>query len=304
MKRCHELARFGTHLGDTFESQAGAAETAASAVARQATRQVAVVTFEPLPQAFFRPAQAPARLTTVYQKLNLLNELNVDTTWLMRVDGALAAMSARDFAGDVLQRGLAASQVVVGEDFRFGQGREGDVALLRELGCQMDFSVTIVPAVTCQDDRVSSTAIRAALARSDFAAARQLLGRDFRMEGHVVVGQRLGRKLGYPTANIRVRARPYPLQGIFAVYCRVAGGDWLPAVSSLGVRPTVGGEEPLLEVHFFDFAADLYGQRLEVHFVAKLRDETHFGTIEELVVQMQRDEAEARHILTTTQQPG
>jgi riboflavin kinase/FMN adenylyltransferase len=139
-----------------------------------------------------------------------------------------------------------------------------------------------------------------------------MLGRPFRMEGHVVLGRQLGRKLGYPTANLRIRTPPSPVQGIFAVYARAGGrggqgpdgGGWRPAVSSIGLRPTIGGTEPLLEVHFFDFEGDLYGQRLEVEFVAKLRDESHFANVDILAAQMRRDETEARAILERSQRPA
>ena len=265
---------------------------------------VAVVTFEPLPQAWFRPERAPSRLTTVYQKLDVLRSLGVDLAWLMRFDSALAGLSAREFAEQVLRDGLSARQVVVGEDFRFGRGREGDVKLLRELGPGLGFEVASVAAVMCDGQRISSSGIRALLAEGDFATAARWLGRPFRMEGHVVRGARLGRSLGYPTANLRIRARPSPVAGVLAAFARTADGPWLPAVTNLGRRPAVGGTEPLLEVHFFDFDRDLYGQRLEVQFVAKLRDELNFRRIEDLVEQMQRDEQAARTILASAASPA
>ncbi len=270
-----------------------------------------VVTFEPLPQAVFKPAAAPARLTTVYQKLMLLRATGVDETWMLRFDSSLASLSAREFATRVLFDGLAARCVVVGEDFRFGRRREGDVMLLRTLGEEFGFEVDTPRAVYLGTERISSTAIRSALAEGNLEFAARMLGRPYRMEGHVVIGQRLGRTLGYPTANLRIRAEPAALAGVFAVYVRVAvyRGDrhghhtWLPGVASLGWRPTVGGQEPLLEVHLFDFACDLYGQRLEVEFVAKLRDEALFEAIEPMVAQMRLDEAEARLILENSERP-
>ena len=272
---------------------------------------VSVVTFEPLPQAVFKPEAAPARLTTVYQKLLQLRAAGVDRTWMLRFDRSLATLPPREFVTKVLVEGLAARCVVVGEDFRFGHRREGDVAQLSALGEEFGFEVDTPRAVYLGVERISSTAIRSALAEGNLERAAKMLGRPFRMEGHVVVGQQLGRKLGYPTANLRIRARPAAVQGIFAVYVRVpvchgnlhGHHTWLPGVSSLGWRPTVGGREPLLEVHLFDFERDLYGQRLEVEFVAKLRDEAHFEAIEPLVAQMHRDEAEARLILENTERP-
>lgn len=274
--------------------------------------RMAVVTFEPLPQALFQPHAAPPRLSTVYQKLEQFRAGGVDKVWLMRFDLALSRLSAREFAEQVLASGLAAAQVVVGADFRFGHRRDGDIDRLRDLGEEFDFGVDIVPAVYLGDDRISSSAIRRALAAGEFASAAAMLGRPFRMEGHVVLGRQLGRKLGYPTANLRIRTPPSAVQGIFAVYARALGraghgrkdGCWMPAVSSIGLRPTIGGTEPLLEVHFFDFDGDLYGQRLEVEFVAKLRDESHFASIDQLVEQMRRDETEARAILEHSQRPA
>jgi len=269
---------------------------------------VAVVTFEPLPQALLQPAAAPARLSTIYQKLDALRRENIDLVWLLRFDTALSRLSACDFAQQVIAHGLAARHVVVGADFHFGHRREGDVSMLRTLGHRFGFEVNIVPPVYLGEARVSSSAIRQALAVGEFARAATMLGRPFRMEGHVVRGRQLGRTLGYATANLRIRARPCPVQGIFAVFLRVNGkqerGDWRPAVASLGWRPTVGGQEPLLEAHLFDFDGELYGQRLEVQFVAKLREEAHFGSLQELVAQMRCDEAAARTVLAQSERPA
>jgi riboflavin kinase/FMN adenylyltransferase len=264
----------------------------------------AVLTFEPLPLAFFRPQSAPARISTVYQKLSLLKSAGVDLAWQMRFDQKLANLGARTFVEKVLVEKLQARVVVVGEDFRFGKGKDGDVNLLEELGEQWGFSVAIVAAVMCGGERISSSGVRAKLAAGDFASAADFLGRPFTMEGHVSRGAGLGRKLGYPTANLAIRAEPSPLGGVLAAFARVRGGPWLPAVTNLGRRPAVGGKEPLLEVHFFDFDEDLYGQRLEVQFVAKLRDELDFDTLDELVEHMKKDEHEARRLLATANRPG
>ncbi len=264
---------------------------------------VAMVTFEPLPQAFFRPGQEPGRLSTVFQKLCSFQAAGVDLVWIMRFGKDLASLSAREFVTQVLHQDMRAKCIVIGEDFRFGRGREGNVAMLRQLGVEMDFAVETVAAVECSGQRISSSRIRQQLAAGDFQSAAECLGRPFRMEGHVVRGANLGKKLGYPTANLRIRARPSPVQGVFAVYARCAGGRWRAGVSNLGWRPAVGGKEPLLEVHFFDFDQDLYGQRLEVQFVAKLRDELNFERIDDLVVQMKKDEAQARACLAQIAMP-
>lgn len=284
--RCQRLAAAGAAVGSV-----------------EARLAVAVVTFEPLPQAFFRPQQAPARLSTVYQKLDTLRALGVDLVWLTRFDAQFAGLSARDFVERALVAELGAKHVVIGEDFRFGRGRQGDVALLRELGVEFGFEVQVEPAVHRDGERISSSGIRAHLAAAEFDAAAECLGRPFRMEGRVIRGARLGRQLGYPTANLRIRAEPSPVGGVLAAFARVAGGTWRPAVTNLGRRPAVGGKEPLLEVHFFDFDGDLYGQRLEVQFVAKLRDERGFERIGDLVEQMQRDELAARAVLAAARGP-
>jgi riboflavin kinase/FMN adenylyltransferase len=271
---------------------------------RGAGEPVVVVTFEPLPHAFFRPEQAPARLTTVRQKLALLEDAGTDLVWLMRFDKSLSSLSADEFVRQVLINDLGVRAVVVGEDFRFGRGRQGDIAALKGFGSDLGFSVETVDDVMSDGQRVSSSVIRKALSVGDFELAQTLLGRPFAMEGRVIRGKMLGRDFGYPTANLRIRARPCPLGGIFAVYARIAGGPWMAGVSNLGVRPAVGGGEPLLEVHFFDFSKDIYGQRLEVRFVAKLRDELHFDSLDDLVAQMRRDEQQARQILDQAPVPG
>lgn len=258
----------------------------------------AVVTFEPLPQAFFRPEQAPARLSSPAQKLELIEESGIDLVWLMRFNQALAEMPAADFARSVLAEGLGARRVVVGSDFRFGRSRQGDVGLLTELGKGLGFAVEAVADVEVDGRRVSSTLVRELLASGDLETAARCLGRPFSMRGRVIAGQQLGRKLGYPTANLRLEAAPSPLSGVFAVRARVDGqGAWRPAVASLGVRPAVGGSEFLVEVHIFDFDGDLYQRELEVRFIARIRDEQDFPGMEELVEQMKDDEQRVREIL-------
>lgn len=256
-----------------------------------------VVTFEPLPRAFFDPANAPPRITPPSDRLRLLEQAGADLVWQMRFDAQFAALEAEDFVRSVLVDALGARHVVTGDDFRFGRGRAGNLELMRQLGADHGFVSHVVETVTLDGQRVSSGAVRTALAAGDFDTAEAMLGRPFTMSGPVQRGQELGRKLGFPTANVRVRALPCPISGVFAVEARVGGDLWRPGVASLGWRPTVGGEDMLLEVHFFDFQANLYGQRMETRFVAKLRDEAQFDTIEAMVQQMKRDEAQAREIL-------
>lgn len=263
---------------------------------RKPGEAVALVTFEPMPLAVLDPERAPPRLAGVRQKLELLRDAGVDLVWMMRFDQRLAATSARSFAG-LLASGLNARHVVVGPDFRFGCRREGDFGQLQSLGRELGFSAERLPPVHVGGERVSSTAIRAALAAGELERAAHLLGRPYTLQGHVIRGKALGRTLGYPTANLRVPGGRPALTGIFAVRARVAGGRWCDGVASLGCRPAVGGGEPLLEVHLFEFGDDLYGRRLEVAFIEKLREEAHFERLEDLVAQMKTDEAQARGIL-------
>ncbi len=260
-------------------------------------RPIAVVTFEPLPQAWFNLDAAPARLMSVRQKLEYLANDAVDLTWLMRFNQPLAAMGAEDFIHLVLVDTLAAKHVVVGEDFRYGAGRQGDIDSLRQAGRKLGFELSSVPMLDVDGQRASSSNIRQCLAVGDLKRANQLLGRPFRMVGRVIRGRQLGRKLGYATANIRLAAMPSPLMGVFAIRARWGDHGWHNGVANLGTRPAVGGEGLLLEAHLFDFEGDLYGHRLEVEFVKKLRDEANFEDIDDLVVQMQEDERQARYCL-------
>jgi len=255
----------------------------------------AVVTFEPLPQAWFRPDTAPARLMSVRQKLDFLAAEAIDLVWLMRFNQALAGMDAESFVRSVLVNTLAAKNVVVGEDFRYGRGRQGDIESLRRSGEKLGFGVHAVPMIDIEDCRASSSNIREFLAAGDLKQAKRLLGRPFSMSGRVIRGRQLGRQLGYPTANVRLAAEPSPLKGVFAIRARWANGGWHDGVANLGTRPAVGGEGFLVEAHLFDFKGDLYGQKLEVEFMKKLRDETHFEDIDDLVVQMREDERQARY---------
>lgn len=258
---------------------------------------IALVTFEPLPKVWFRPDEAPARLLSVRQKLGLLAEAGVDLVWLMRFNHGLSAMSADDFVQSVLVNTLAAAEVVIGEDFRYGARRQGDIKSLHQSGKELGFGLNVVPMLEVDGEIVSSTAIRDYLADGDLDKARKLLGRPYRMAGRVIRGRQLGRALGYPTANIRLASLPSPLGGVFAVRARCGNGGWQDGVANLGTRPAVGGEGFLVEVHLFEFAGSLYGQMLEVEFVAKLRDEAHFKNIDDLVTQMRKDEHQARQYL-------
>jgi riboflavin kinase/FMN adenylyltransferase len=258
----------------------------------------AAITFEPLPRAFFS-AEPIARLSSVREKLQGMDVAGIQAALMLRFGAELTAMSAEDFVTQVLVGRMVAREVWVGADFRFGHRRGGDFALLERMGADHGFTVHALPPVTVDGERVSSSRIRSLLAEGRFAEATPLLGRPFVIEGHVEHGNKLGRTLGYPTANIHLRSRVSPVQGIFATRIGVGEGpcSW-PGVASLGVRPTVNQvSEPLLEAHLFDFSGDLYGRRIAVEFVAKLRDELKFDNLDALTVQMKRDETEARKVL-------
>jgi riboflavin kinase/FMN adenylyltransferase len=259
-----------------------------------AQRPIAVVTFDPLPQAWFRPEAAPPRLMSMHQKLEYLEYEGIDLVWLMRFNQELVHMSAEYFVKSVLVQTLAAGDVVVGADFRYGNGRQGTIDSLRQAGEEFGFGLTAVPMLDVEGERASSSNIREYLQAGDLEQAANLLGRPFCMAGRVIRGRQLGRKLGYPTANMRLEASPSPVKGIFAIRARWGESDWCDGVANLGTRPAVGGEEFLVEAHLFDFEGDLYGQRLEIEFVKKLRDEIHFADIDDLVVQMREDERQAR----------
>jgi riboflavin kinase/FMN adenylyltransferase len=255
------------------------------------------VSFEPLPRTFFARGTHVTQLTSAREKIAALIAADMQRVLLLRFDAALAAMSAEDFVAQVLLARLGAREVWVGEGFRFGHARRGDVDVLRRLGQSQGFDADIVPPLLVDGERVSSSRIRALLAAGDFDGAARLLGRRFTIGGHVVHGQQLGRKLGYPTANVRLGSRVAPVGGIFAVQVHGVGAQVMPGVASLGVRPTVNGTEPLLEAHLFDFDGDLYGKRIEVEFVQKLRDEEKFADLATMVQQIDRDAAQARQIL-------
>ncbi len=263
--------------------------------------EAVAISFEPIPREFFARSTPVPRLDNVRGKIRQIRASKMDRLLLMRFNTELAAMSAEAFVEQILINRLEAREVWVGADFRFGHARKGDVNLLREMGAMHGFQAEIFSDFTLASERVRSSTIRELLAEGDFVSAAHLLGRPFKIGGHVVYGQQLGRKLGYPTANIRLGKRTSPISGIFAVRVHGVAEHALPGVASLGVRPTVNGVEPLLEAHLFDFDGDLYGRRIEVEFVAKLRDEEKFSTLEAMVEQIDLDAAEARALLAAPQ---
>lgn len=260
----------------------------------------ALLSFEPTPREFFAKGTPPARLTRFREKFAALERYGVERFVCLRFDDCMRRLSREEFVDEVLVKALGARHIVVGHDFRFGRDNQGDVACLRSLGAAAGFEVTEVPPFEIDGERVSSSSIREALAVGDMARAAKLLGRPYRMTAKVIHGEKLGRKLGFPTANLRLHRRATPVAGIFAI--RVSGGGLkdAPGVASLGTRPTVNGKELLLEAHVFDFDGDLYRQLLHVDFVAYLREERKFADMDALIEQMNRDAAQAREILEVT----
>jgi riboflavin kinase/FMN adenylyltransferase len=282
----------GIHLGH------GALIARACALANQVGKPAMMLTFEPLPREYLVAHDPPARLTDFRERWRVLERSDLAYLCVLRFDEKLRSLTGEQFVSLLTDR-FAASAVVVGQDFRFGRGGAGSVALLRAAADAGKFALELVPSVCVDDVRVSSSGVRAALAAGNFAAARDLLGRAYEMRGRVVYGQQLGRRLGYPTANLRMRRRKLPFTGIFAVKVRGVDDAFTPhaGVASLGFRPTIGGTEPLLEAHVFDFDGSLYGRELDVEFVAKIRDEEKFASLDALVQQMHQDAAEARRLL-------
>lgn len=273
-------------------------------VAERAAQQdlVAVaVSFDPIPRAYFAGGVGCPQLSSVCEKVGSLFDAGMQKMLLLRFNAKLAAMEPQDFVERVLLKRLAVREVWVGAGFRFGHQRAGDIDMLRTLGCEHGFNVEIAPTVELDGERISSSRIRASLAAGEFDASARQLGRRFVIGGHVVYGRQLGRRLGYPTANLRLGRRVAPVGGIFAVRVHGVGANVRPGVASLGVRPTVNGTEPLLEAHLFDFDGDLYGKKIQVEFVAKLRDEEKFENLDAMVEQIDRDAAQAREILRNSQ---
>lgn len=263
-----------------------------------------VMTFEPHPREFFAPDQAPTRLTSLREKLELLAEAGVERVQVCRFNFNFAKISAEDFIARILQRGLGVRWVLVGDDFRFGARRTGDFAMLKACSARHGFEVAEMPSFTVDGLRVSSTAVREALASGDLDLARRLLGRPYSISGRVVDGDKLGKKIGFPTANMQLRHNRPPLSGIFAVEVHGAvessPQQVTRGVASLGVRPTVHESgKPVLEVHLFDFEQEIYGRHLRMDFLHKLRDEEKYSDLDTLTRQIERDVENAKNYFLT-----
>ncbi len=263
-------------------------------VAQQRGLKTAVVIFEPHPREFFTPQQAPVRLTSLREKLEQFREIGVDRVHVCRFNAHFAKMSAEDFM-HALSEKMYAKFVSIGDDFRFGSGRVGDFALMEKIGLQRGFDVRAMHSVLHDGVRVSSTAVRAALANGKVRLAREYLSRPYSISGRVVHGDATGRKLGFPTANLQLKHNQPPLKGIYVVEVHSDGLGVLQGVASLGVRPTVKQDaKPVLEVHLFEFDRQIYGRHLRVEFLEKLRDEEKYPSLEALTRQIALDVENAK----------
>ncbi|MEM8881368.1 MAG: bifunctional riboflavin kinase/FAD synthetase [Pseudomonadota bacterium] len=259
-----------------------------------------VVTFEPHPRQFFAPEAGPFRLMNAESRTSRLAKLGVDVLFELPFDTALSDMSAKDFACDVLHASLGLTHLVVGADFRFGKNRIGTAEMLRQIGNDAGFDVSVAPLLKNGLDAVSSTAIRQALSDGDPGTAAEMLGHWHRIEGPVLHGEKRGRELGYPTINMGLEGLHLPALGVYAVLVDVLDGahaDTYHGVASLGIRPMFDGSEPNLETFIFDFTGDLYGAQISIALIEFLRPEMNFDGISALIAQMDQDSAEARRIL-------
>ena len=284
----------GVHLGH----QAMLARLVEAAQRRRLP--AAVMTFEPHPREFFAPESAPARLTSLREKLELLSNQGVERVYICRFNHAFARTSAEDFVTRLLHERLQTRWLLVGDDFRFGAKRAGNYELLFRQAPQLGFELVDMPSVEAGGQRVSSTLVREALAAGDMARAQTYLGRHYSISGRVMHGDKIGSSIGFPTANVQMRHNRPPVAGIFAVNLHGAAEQALAGVASLGTRHTVMQDGGLrLEVHLFDFSGDLYGRHVRVEFLHKLRDEAQYPDLESLTAQIERDAQDARRYFET-----
>ncbi|RDV29440.1 bifunctional riboflavin kinase/FAD synthetase [Alteromonas aestuariivivens] len=254
-----------------------------------------VMVFEPQPEEVFTPEQAPARISTLRDKYTLLKAQGVDRLLCVQFNRAFAAQSASRFIEDLLVARLGVKFLVVGDDFHFGRGRQGNFDMLEQAGAKYGFDVVSTQSFRMQDCRISSTEIRQALALGDFSKAQGMLGRPFSICGRVIHGDKKGRTIGFPTANVLLKRCQAPIKGVFAVRAEVQG-QCFDGVANVGARPTVDGVRTQLEVHLFDYAGSLYSQLIDVRPVKKLREEQKFASFEELKHQIELDAHQARQV--------
>jgi riboflavin kinase/FMN adenylyltransferase len=266
-------------------------------IARENDLPSVVMSFEPTPKEYFQAEKPPARLMRFREKYEALEASGIDIFYCPRFSPAIRQISAMDFIRRILVHGLSVRKLVVGDDFRFARNREGGIEQLNEVSHVFGFSITDVPSVLVDEKRVSSTAIREACASGDIGAATAMLGRPYRMSGKIVEGAKVGRRLGFPTANVDLRRRRSAVLGIYAVRVHGINGKVMDGVASVGNRPTFNGIKPLLEVYLFEFDEDIYGQYIHVDFVAYLREQIKYEDVEDLVAQMHVDVDNARSVL-------
>ncbi len=281
----------GVHLGHQQVIE-GAIEAG-----RRHGAPVGVISFDPHPRRLFHPDEPAFRLMTTEQQARALQAMGVDRLYLLPFDFEMANFSDRDFALKVLHEGLGVRHVAVGFDISFGKGRTGSPDLMRRYGEEMGFTVSVADAVGEGAEKYSSTAVREALREGRPQDAAHILGQPFAIEGVVRRGQQLGRTLGFPTANVFMADYVIPRLGVYATRTRLPDGRVVPGVANIGNNPTTGEVETRLEVWLFDFDEDLYGQVIETQLIAFLRPEEKFGSIDEMVLQIRRDEAQARAIV-------
>ncbi|WP_218352649.1 bifunctional riboflavin kinase/FAD synthetase [Alteromonas lipotrueiana] len=267
--------------------------------ARELDLPATVMVFEPQPEEVFAPAKAPARLSTLSEKYRLLVQADIDRLLCVRFNQEFASQSADTFIHDLLVDKLGVRFLVVGDDFRFGQNRHGDFAMLQQAGKQYGFEVVSTQSFRLDDNRISSTAVREALETGDFEKAESMLGRPFSVQGRVVHGEKKGRTIGFPTANVLLKRFRTPIKGVFAVSVTL-NNTTFNGVANVGRRPTLGGQRTQLEVHLFDFNGDLYGRPINVIPRKKLRDEHKFESFDALKQQIQVDAEHARRYFKVT----
>jgi len=263
-------------------------------VAKTESLATIVIIFEPQPSEYFTPRQAPRRLARFRDKINHIREQKIDFLICLRFDRFLAGQSAAEFVRDILVNGLNTKYLVIGDDFRFGKGRQGDYASLQSAGREHGFEVEKTKTLMLDGERISSTRIRESILRDNFPLAAELLGRHYSLSGRIAHGKKLGRELGYPTINIKMGDKTLIVKGIFAVLVKGLDNRTLQGVASIGTRPTVDGVDTILEVFILEFNQDVYGHRVEVEFLFKIRDELKFDSLEELSANIARDIEKAK----------
>jgi riboflavin kinase/FMN adenylyltransferase len=280
---CLTIGNFdGVHLGHQALIRAVTSQAAARGM------QSCVVTMQPLPLQFFSGRYAVDVLTGFTHKARIMARHQLDVLCVLNFNAGLAQMPARDFFEQIVKHGLKARYVLVGDDFRFGKGRQGGYAELAEWGAETGIEVAQLEPVLMAGERVSSSRIRQLLKAGDLPAANQLLGRTFNIRGRVAHGRKMGRELGFPTLNIELRNGGFPLHGVYVTRVRI-GQRWYQSVTSVGHNPTVGGNAKRAEVHVFDFSGDVYGKTVEVLFYQKLRNEVEFDSLGDLTAAIEQD---------------